>query len=196
MLTIFAMPKPFEGHIATIQRNAITSWTLLNPRPEIILFGEENGVSEIARELGLRHIPKVNRNEYGTPLLNDLFDSAQNLAVNSIVCYVNADIVLLSDFSAAVKQIVSWRPRFLMIGRRWDVDITEPLNFSQAGWELPLFFSERFSEHPTGSTISSFLEVSTKGSPRSRLAGFGGTIGSFGRRFRLERRLWTRPRTF
>jgi hypothetical protein len=138
MLTIFAMPKPFEGHIATIQRNAITSWTLLNPRPEIILFGEENGVSEIARELGLRHIPKVNRNEYGTPLLNDLFDSAQNLAVNSIVCYVNADIVLLSDFSAAVKQIVSWRPRFLMIGRRWDVDITEPLNFTQAGWELSL----------------------------------------------------------
>src|SRR5271155_2032498 len=138
MLTIFAMPKPFRGHIATIQRNAITSWTLLHPRPEIILFGEENGTSEIACELGLRHVLKVDRNEFGTPLLNDLFDKAQNLSSNNTVCYVNADIVLLSDFIAAVQHVVSWHPRFLMIGRRWDIDITEPVNFTQAGWEVSL----------------------------------------------------------
>ncbi len=137
MLTIFAMPKPFEGHIATIQRNAITSWTRLRPRPEIILFGEETGTGELARELGLRHVLEVGRNEYGTPLLNDFFAKAQNLSANNTLCYVNSDIVLLSDFMAAVKQVVSWRPRFLMIGRRWDIDITSRINFEQ-DWERSL----------------------------------------------------------
>jgi hypothetical protein len=73
MLTLFAIPKHFRGHIATIQRNAIASWTRLNPRPEIMLFGNEDGAAETARELGLRHFPEVARNEFGTPLLGDLF---------------------------------------------------------------------------------------------------------------------------
>jgi hypothetical protein len=30
-LTIFAVPKPFEGHIGMIQRNAIRSWKGLRP---------------------------------------------------------------------------------------------------------------------------------------------------------------------
>ena len=59
MLTLFAIPKHFRGHFATIQRNAITSWTRLTPRPEILLFGDEEGTGEIARELGLRHFPEV-----------------------------------------------------------------------------------------------------------------------------------------
>jgi hypothetical protein len=131
------MPKPFEGHIATIQRNAITSWTRLRPRPEIILFGEETGTGELARELGLRHVLEVDRNEYGTPLLNDFFAKAQNLSTNNTLCYVNSDIVLLSDFMAAVQQVVSWHHRFLMVGRRWDIDITSQINFEQ-DWERSL----------------------------------------------------------
>jgi hypothetical protein len=47
LLTLLAMPKPFEGHIGIIQRNAITSWTNLNPRPEIFLFGEEKGTARL-----------------------------------------------------------------------------------------------------------------------------------------------------
>ena len=39
MLTILSTPKPFEGHIGLIQRNAIGSWVRLSPRPQIILFG-------------------------------------------------------------------------------------------------------------------------------------------------------------
>ena len=41
MLTLFAVPKPFRDHTAMIQRNAITSWTLLRPHPQIILFGRK-----------------------------------------------------------------------------------------------------------------------------------------------------------
>ena len=71
-LTILAMPKPFRGHIGIIQRNAIRSWTLLRPSCEIVLFGDDTGVSAAAAELGVRHVPNVARNEYGTPLVNDV----------------------------------------------------------------------------------------------------------------------------
>ena len=54
-ITIFATPKKFDGHIGVIQRNAITSWTHIQPKPEVILFGTEPGTAELAAELGLRH---------------------------------------------------------------------------------------------------------------------------------------------
>ena len=31
MLTLFTTAKPFKGHSAIIQRNALKSWTLLDP---------------------------------------------------------------------------------------------------------------------------------------------------------------------
>jgi len=37
MLTLFTIPKAFQGHTGVIQRNAIRSWTLLRPECEIIL---------------------------------------------------------------------------------------------------------------------------------------------------------------
>src|ERR1700741_1713280 len=116
MLTIFTHTKAFKGHVGLIQRNAISQWTRLRPKPEILLFGDREGTPEIARELGLRHIPQVKRNEYGTALLSDLFEKAHTLASNNILCYVNADMILLGDFMGAVRRVASWRDRFLMVG--------------------------------------------------------------------------------
>ena len=76
MLTLFAIPKPFLGHSETIQRNAIRSWTLLQPRPEIIVFGDDDGTKETAKEFGVHYEPEIARNDYGTPLLHDLFERA------------------------------------------------------------------------------------------------------------------------
>jgi hypothetical protein len=134
MLTLFAMPKHFRGHIATIQWNAIGSWTRLHPRPEIILFGNEEGTAEVAAEFGLRHVPEVARNEFGTPLLHDLFRLAEHHAETPLLGYVNADIILRNDFCAAVDRVRSRYERFMMVGRRWDVDWNERLDFAQAGW--------------------------------------------------------------
>ncbi len=135
MISIFACPKPFTNpHIATIQRNAITSWTLLQPRPEIIIFGEEEGTSDICNELGLRHSPEMARNEHGTPLLNNIFQMASRMATHQHVCFINADIVLMEDFMSAVRTVSVWRQQFLMVGRRWDVGITQPLEFRDPQW--------------------------------------------------------------
>jgi hypothetical protein len=137
MLTIFAIPKPFRGHIAVIQRNAIRSWTLLRPACEIILMGNDDGTAELAAEFGLRHVPDIARNTFGTPLVSDLFKQAQQLSVRNLFCYVNSDIILMSDFMDALQRVVDQKSRFLLVGHRWNLDVREALEF-RPHWEAKL----------------------------------------------------------
>jgi hypothetical protein len=137
VLTIFTHTKVFEGQVAVIQRNAIKSWTLLRPTCEIILFGDDSGTSDLAAELGVRHGTGIARSPYGMPLVNDLFERAQQLASNDVLCYVNADIILMNDFMEAVEQVVRHEHQFLLVGRRWDVNVQDVLDFGP-GWEEAL----------------------------------------------------------
>lgn len=149
MLTLFAIPKQFQGPIEVIQRNAIKSWTLLRPRPEIILFGDDGGTAEAAKEFGVGHVAKIERNEYGTPLINDLFEKAQRLATHEVLCYINADIILMSNFVEAFPLVANRKSRFLVVGQRWDIEIKQPLDFS-ADWENKLhsYVISQGSLHP------------------------------------------------
>lgn len=134
MLTLFACPKPFLGIFNILQRNAIQSWRRLGPEVEVILMGDENGTSEVAKEFCIHHIPDVVRNQYGTPLIRSLFDRAQEEARFDRLCYVNADLILMSNFITAIKRVVVEMPQSLMVGRRWNLDLKEPVNFD-ANWE-------------------------------------------------------------
>ena len=152
MPTLFAIPKPFKGHIAVIQHNAIRSWAKLGSEYRVILFGDEEGTAEAAKSIGATHLTQVARNEYGTPLLNDIFNQAQNLSHDRLLCYVNADIVLMNDFSNAAYRLAKLKRRFLMVGQRWDFDQTQAIDF-ESNWETPL--RERVSRQgklrdPTG----------------------------------------------
>jgi hypothetical protein len=138
MLTLFTTAKPFHGHNAIIQRNALKSWTLLHPDVEIILFGDDEGAAEVARELGIRHEPHLDRNEFGTSRLDYMFASAQAIARNDFVCYSNCDIVLMSDFWKAFEHIRHRPKPLLMIGKRWDTDVAERLAFANRAWEEQL----------------------------------------------------------
>ena len=138
MLTIFSTAKPFQGHIGIIQRNAIQSWKRIHPDVEIILFGDEEGAAEAAREFGLRHVPDVPRNEFGTKLLSGLFEPVQRMARHPVVCYVNCDIILPPSVAHATGEAARAFPRFLLVGRRWDTDITEPLDFGDPDWQETL----------------------------------------------------------
>jgi hypothetical protein len=136
-LAILAMPKPFTGHIGVIQRNAITSWTRLRPRPEIIIFGTEAGAADCAGSLGLVHIAEVARNQYGTPLLADIFSQAEKSSASTLFAYVNADIILPASFTAGIEIVRKKFSQFLAVGRRTNLDVREPLDFS-SNWEAPL----------------------------------------------------------
>ena len=135
MLSLFAFPKPFRGHIATIQRNAISSWVRLRPQCEIFLFGNDEGTAEVAKEFGVCHVSEMARNEYGTPLLNDVFEKGEQSAKYGLLCYVNCDIILGSEFMRAVEKVSRWTQRFLMVGECWNLDLAEPLAFDQPMWE-------------------------------------------------------------
>jgi hypothetical protein len=130
MLTLFTTAKPFRAHIGIIQRNAIQSWKALHSEIEIILFGNDEGATEVAQKFALRHEPHVECNEMGTKRLDYLFARAQAIARHEILCYINCDIILMKDFCRAIERVRAIHREFLMVGRRWDTDITEPLRLS------------------------------------------------------------------
>ncbi|WP_293103452.1 glycosyltransferase family 2 protein [Moorena sp. SIO3I6] len=134
-ISIFTIPKPFLGNIGIIQHNAITSWTLLKPKPEIILFGDEIGTAAIAQDLGLNHVPDIECNSYGTPLLDSVFAQVQEQAIHDIITYINADILLLKDFTQAIEQVCQHLDTFLITGRRWNLDLSKPIEFQSPTWE-------------------------------------------------------------
>lgn len=148
MLTIFSIPKPFENHIGVIQRNALQSWLLLDPSCEVFLCGNETGIEETAAEFGAKWIPNLDRNEYGTPLLNSAFGQVQQLAQNKLLCYVNADIILLRDFMSLVRNIQL--KNFLLVGQRWDIDISFPWDFTHLdyGAQLQKYVADNGKLHP------------------------------------------------
>jgi hypothetical protein len=138
MLTFFTTAKLFTGHNRVIQRNALKSWTLAAPGAEVILFGNEEGAAETARELGIRHVPEVKCLPEGPKVLRSFFDEAQRIARYETVCYANCDIILMEDFAAAVEKVAAANKEFLMVGRRWDTDITVPIAFEETGWRKQL----------------------------------------------------------
>jgi hypothetical protein len=134
-LTIFTAPKPFTNpHINIIQRNAIRSWLYLGDEVEVMVFGDEPGIAEAAIELGAHHIPSVARNDKGTPLLNDIFAKAHDLSQSPVLAYANADILFVADFLKAAKVIQGKSKAYLTVGRRWNLDVHEELDFSPL-WE-------------------------------------------------------------
>lgn len=136
MLTIFTIPKPFRGPVAVAQNNSIESWRRLDPRCQIILFGDEEGIAEAAHRHDVEHVPSIRRNTHGTPLLDDAFATAQARAAHARVCYVNADIIFLPDLAAALA-VVSM-PRFLLVGRRLDLDVPSAVDFGDPAWSACL----------------------------------------------------------
>ncbi|HNV87286.1 MAG TPA: hypothetical protein PKL97_10060 [Candidatus Omnitrophota bacterium] len=134
MITIFTCPKAFTGESRLIQRNAIGTWKRVSGVGEIILFGDDLGVPEAGEEFGLRCVPDILRSEYGTPLVNDIFEKAQKLAQFDLLCYINADILLAADLLPKENPF----SRFLMVGRRWDLDVDWEIDFERPAWREEL----------------------------------------------------------
>jgi hypothetical protein len=166
LLTLFSAPKPFtDPHIALIQRNAITSWTLLEDA-EVILLGNEIGLAEVAKEFGVKHLPNVKVNESGTPLISSMFQLARENATSDLLCIVNADMILMPDFVEAAKRVIKLKDKFVLLSQRWDLDITQSLDFSN-GWENRLrstVHGQGVLHRPSGSDfflfpLSTFHEI-------------------------------------
>jgi hypothetical protein len=131
-ITLFSAPKAFTNpHIAMIQRNALKSWTLL-PDVEVILLGEETGLAEAARELSVKHIPNVKCNENSTPLISSMFQLTRENSDSDLLCIINADMLLMPDFIEVARRSHMLCDRFVLLSQRWDLDVTQPIDFTQS----------------------------------------------------------------
>ena len=138
LVTIFITPKGFDReHIAIIQRNAVRSWKMLGEDVDILLIGDDEGVEENAKALGVRYVREVKRNSHGTPLLSDIFRIARENSDSPLLAYVNADILLKQDFLQTCREMHEKEKQFLLVGRRFDLDVETEMEFGP-DWEEKL----------------------------------------------------------
>ena len=136
-ITLFSLPKAFDGHVGVIQENAIRSWSLLTDC-EVILFGDENGMTDVANTIGVRHEVDILKNDKGTPMVSDAFEKARDLSCTSLLAYINADIILDRTFVDAINTIdESGLLNWLAVGQRYDLDIRKPIDYT-CDWEKEL----------------------------------------------------------
>ena len=102
------------------------------------MFGDEEGVGATCDELGLRHAAHVRRNEYGTPLLDDILEQADKLALAPTLVLVNADIMLTPELPSVLAGVCRELPGSLLIARRWNVSIDGEWDFRDPDWAARL----------------------------------------------------------
>lgn len=130
--TIFTIPKPFSPErTKIIQDNAIGSWLKLTRN--VYLLGDEAGTREAADRLGANHITGVAKNEFGTAYLNSALSLVSKESRDNYLIFVNADIVLFSDFLSIFKALP--KKKFLVVGQRWDMTVDKKINFHSQTWE-------------------------------------------------------------
>ena len=131
----------------------------------MILLADDEGTDLVAEELGVKHIPNVQRNEFGTPLLNSAFQLAEDAASNPIVCFVNADIILMSSFLQAFQMVKEASSNFLVTAQRRDLQVDDLLEFED-GWEDNLI-----SEVATRGRLHHYTGIDFWGYPKGLLDG-------------------------
>ncbi len=112
MLTLFSVPKPFEGEMGALQRRSVESWRALGV--QVILLGD---VADVARELDVEHVPGLELSERGTPRLDSALRLADSVARFPLRCFVNADVVFGPDLLDAVRAVSGQEQRFLLVGQ-------------------------------------------------------------------------------
>jgi hypothetical protein len=130
VITFFTIPKPFEGHIGVIQRNALRSWLHVAPDVQVIAIGEA------PEDIAVEHVADVARNEHGTPLLDDAFRIAEKHARHDVLCFSNADILLPQSLARAVEITQGSHERFLVVGECWSARVETDVAPESIPWQL------------------------------------------------------------
>ncbi|NDC53295.1 MAG: hypothetical protein EBZ74_03150 [Planctomycetia bacterium] len=130
-VAIVAAPKAFSGHAGLIQRNAVASWRALGHDVDILLGGDVAGLDEVAAANGAVPLGPIAPGVDGPPRVDDLLARARSATRADLIAYVNSDIILLPDWLAAVRRVTAAvAGRLLVIGRRIDLDVVSPIDFS------------------------------------------------------------------
>ena len=137
MITFFTIPKPFEGHIGTIQRNALASWAGVVPGAQVLVLGDEAGAADAAAAIDAEYVPELPRNEYGTPLLDGAFRIASERRHNELLCFVNADVLMPPSIAEAAGRAATLGP-FVLVGECWNARVDGAIDPDAIDWNVLL----------------------------------------------------------
>jgi len=129
MITFFSIPKNFQGTDKIHQVNAIKSWQSVHPDAQIFLFGNAEIDKKTKESLNIESLIELETNDYGTPLVSDAFSKVSSLSNSKYLCFINSDIIITKKFSKITENLDF--DKFLVAGRRIDIDFDEYLNFNE-----------------------------------------------------------------
>lgn len=161
MITFFTTLKPFNDQNRISQINALRSWLNLGSGTEIIIFDTFDEDLDLIFKQNIKHILNVEKFNASIPLplVSDMFYKTNQLASNPICCYINSDIILTDLFLKIVTKLHNrFNKKYLLVGQRYDFDISELLAFDES-WEKSFYnnYSGFFSLHaPYGSDFFVF----------------------------------------
>ena len=158
-LTLFTILKPCTNrHVLTLQRQTLLAWQRMDPKPEILVFGDAAGVKRLCREVGVEHYPEILRDPTGLEYVSDAFQQASNLGTGDLFCYANADIILPPDLPAVAGRVTEVLNRFLLTGRRWNMQRAFELEPpGRLWWQKLLRKSDRWGSMGTDWGIDWFV---------------------------------------
>lgn len=135
LLTLFTAPKAFvDPHITMIQQNMLRNWLALGDEVKVVVIGDDPGIAENCRQLGIQHLPGVQTNELGTPLISSIFSLGRAVNNSPFLAYANADILFLPELLVVLRMLSKKKEKFLAVGQRWNLELKESFAFSD-GWE-------------------------------------------------------------
>lgn len=124
------------GRDAQNQINAIKSWKNSANGAQVILYGEAEGLGDVARELNIVIHEEVKCNEFGTPLFVDIVAHAEQNSAHDYFVYINCDILVCQSFAHTLKSLDL--KKFLMVGQRIDLgpEFTSPDDYERLDTEI------------------------------------------------------------
>lgn len=150
-MNIFGVPLPFKGVTSIRQQNAIWSWNEMEFAGWIYLLGLELDKDDLELlPMNVIQVNPIETDEFGTPLISNIFSVMQALADDRPVVYINSDVII-AGIDGAVQICEEQFEDFLIVGRRYDLNITDYLDFDIA-WEMDLLMQCEWDGdlHPCG----------------------------------------------
>jgi len=178
-VVIFATFKPFLDEFVTEQLNALHSWKALRCKPKIVILGDDYGTKQVCKNENVIHHETLLKNEYGTPLVDDIFKQGWNYATDDDICiFINGDIILTNSLCDGLDRFVIENPNYnkqtyMLTSIRYDWFNFRSIDFSDPSWEekINLDMKGEFAL-PTGIDLFIHRKNTIKNIPKSGIAKF------------------------
>lgn len=124
-----------------LQYNAIKSWSLINPKPQILIMGDDPGVKELCEELQVTHIKDIETEQddssnKGVPIFSSMVKIAEEMARpdDTMLC-MSSDIIIFQNIIKARQALINkFENGFCGVVQRSNKKIIEKIDFENKKW--------------------------------------------------------------